>query len=55
MPDLLSTSQSLAVTDANGLASILPSVGSFTGTLEVQIMISAGTSAALQDILQRFP
>ena len=55
MPVLLSTNQSLVVTDANGLASILPSVGSFTGTLEVQIIISAGTSAAQQDILQRFP
>ena len=55
MPVLLSTSQSVVVTDANGLASILPSVGSFTGALEVQVMISAGTSAALQDVLQSFP
>ncbi len=54
MPVLLSTNQSVVVTDANGLASILPSVGAFTGGLEVQIMISAGTSAALQDHLAEF-
>jgi len=55
MPVLLSVSQSSVVTDANGLASFLPSVGSFTGPLEVEIQVSTGTSAAQQDVMESFP
>ena len=46
---ILSASQTSVLSDANGLASIVPSVGAFTGTLEVQIQISTGTSALLQE------
>jgi hypothetical protein len=54
-PVILSSSQSTVQSDVNGLASIVPSVGSFTGTLEVQIQISAGASAILQDVLESVP
>lgn len=55
MPVILSESQSSVVSDANGLASFLPSVGSFTAPLEVEIQISAGTAAELVDVLQSLP
>jgi hypothetical protein len=54
-PILLSASQSSVLTNANGLASIVASVGSFTGELEILIQVSAGTSATLQDVLESFP
>lgn len=44
MPVILSTNQSTLATDANGLAGVLPSVGTFTGTLEVDISASAGNA-----------
>jgi hypothetical protein len=52
---LLSTSQTTVQSAANGLASLVPSVGSFTGTLEIQIQVSAGTSASLQDVVESLP
>ena len=55
MPVILGASQIAVTTDANGLASIVPSVGSFSGTLEVNIEISAGSTAALQDLVESFP
>jgi hypothetical protein len=55
MPTILSSSQISVVSDANGLASFLPSVGSFTPPLEVDIQISAGTSAELLDVLESLP
>ena len=55
MPVLLSTSQSSVQSDANGLASIVPSVGSFTGLLEIEIQVSSGTSASLQDLMESLP
>ncbi len=55
MPVLLGTSQSTVQTNANGLASLVPSLGSFTGTLEIQIQVSAGTSASLQDVMESLP
>jgi hypothetical protein len=55
MPVLLSASQSSVVSNANGLASFVPSVGSFTGALEVEIQVSAGTSAAIADVMEAFP
>ena len=55
MPVILSESQSSVQSDANGLASFVPSVGSFTGSLEIQIQVSAGTTAALQDVMEILP
>jgi len=55
MPVILSTSQSNATTDLNGLASIVPSSGGFSAPLEVNVAITAGTSAALDDPLLVLP
>jgi hypothetical protein len=55
MPVILSASQITVQSDVNGLASIAPSVGSFTGTLQIQIQVSAGTTAVLQDELESVP
>jgi hypothetical protein len=55
MPVILSASQSSVTSDGNGLASIVPTVGSFTGPLEVEMQVSAGTSAALQDVMESLP
>ncbi len=55
VPVILSASQSTVPSDVNGLASFVPSVGTFTGPLEVQIQVSAGTTAALQDVTEAFP
>ena len=55
MPVILSASQSTVQSDVNGLASLVPSVGSFTGTLEIQIQVSTGTTAVLQDTLETVP
>jgi len=55
MPVFLSASQSTVQSDVNGLASFVPSVGSFTGPLEIEIQVSAGTTAALQDVMETFP
>jgi hypothetical protein len=55
MPVFLSASQSTVQSDVNGLASFLPLVRSFTGPLEIEIQVSAGTTAALQDAMETFP
>jgi hypothetical protein len=55
MPVILSASQSTTASDANGLASFVPSVGSFTGPLEIDIQVSAGTTAVLEDELESIP
>ncbi len=55
MPVILSASQSAATSDANGLASIVPSVGAFSGTLEVAMIISAGATAVVQCQMESFP
>jgi hypothetical protein len=55
MPVILSASQITVQSDVDGLASIAPSVGSFNGTVEIQIQVSAGTTAALQDELESVP
>jgi hypothetical protein len=54
-PVILSVNQSTVQSDANGLASLLPSVGSFSGNLEIEIQISAGSAATLLDELELFP
>jgi hypothetical protein len=55
MPVILSASQSAVQSDGNGLASLVPTVGSFTGVLGIEVQVSAGTSAVLQDDLETFP
>jgi hypothetical protein len=55
MPDILSIVQSSAQSTINGLASMMPSVGSFTGPLELEVQVSAGSTAVLQDELETFP
>jgi hypothetical protein len=55
MPVILSSTQTSVQSNSNGLASIAPSVGSFTGTLEVEIQISAGAATTLQDVMESFP
>jgi hypothetical protein len=54
-PVILTASQNTVQSDVSGLASFIPSVGSFTGPLEIQIQVSAGASAALQDVMETFP
>jgi len=55
MPVILSVSQSTLASDVNGLASITPSVGSFRPPLEVNVAISAGNVATINDVLQLVP
>jgi len=55
MSVILGASQTTVLSDSNGLASIVPSVGSFTGALEVEIQVSAGTAALIEDQLETFP
>jgi hypothetical protein len=55
IPVILGASQSTAQSNAGGLASFVPSVGGFTGTLEIEIQVSAGTTAVLQDELMSVP
>jgi hypothetical protein len=52
MPVILSVSQSSATTDVNGLASIVPSSGSFSAPVEVDVSVTAGTNALLDDPLE---
>ena len=55
MPVILSAGQSSVTSDANGLVNFVPSIGSFSGVLEVEIQVSAGTSAAIEDVMESFP
>jgi hypothetical protein len=55
LPVILSVSQTSVQSDANGMARLTPSTGGFSGPLEVQVSATAGTSAALQNVLQAFP
>jgi hypothetical protein len=55
MPVILSVNASTVASDVNGLASITPSGGGFSPPLEVDVAISAGANAALNDVLQLFP
>jgi hypothetical protein len=55
MPVILQVSQSNVTTDVNGLASILPSAGSFSPPLEVDVGITAGISASLDEPLEVLP
>jgi adhesin/invasin len=55
MPVILSVTQTNAATDINGLASVTPSSGGFSPPAEVNVAVSAGTSAALDDSLEVLP
>jgi hypothetical protein len=55
MPIILSTTESTTLSNSSGLASFTPSVGSFSGTLEIEIQISAGIAASLQAVMESVP
>ena len=55
LPVYLSANQNTAQSNVSGLASFTPSVGSFTGPLQLKIQISAGTTAALQGVMEALP
>jgi len=55
LPVILSVSQTSVPSDANGMASLTPSTGGFSGPLVVQVSATAGTSASLLNVLQAFP
>ena len=55
MPVILQVSQSNAATDGNGLASIVPSSGGFSPPLEVDVSVTAGAGAVIDDPLQVLP
>jgi hypothetical protein len=54
-PVILQVSQSSATTDVNGLASIVPSAGGFSAPLEVDVAVTAGTSAFIDYPLELLP
>ncbi len=55
IPVILSVTQASAATDMNGLASLVPSAQGFSPPLEVDVAISAGISASLDDPLELLP
>jgi hypothetical protein len=44
---VLSVSETTVMTDVSGLASLVPSVGLFTGPLEISVMIISGTNSVV--------
>jgi hypothetical protein len=55
MPVILKVSQSSAITDVIGLASIVPAAGKFSAPLEVDVGVTAGTRGWLDYPLEVFP
>jgi hypothetical protein len=55
MPVILKVSQSGIATDMNGLASVSPSSSNFSPPVEVNVLVAAGTSSALEYPLQVLP
>jgi hypothetical protein len=55
MPVILSVNQSTVASDINGLASVTPSSGGFSPPLEVDVTISAGSSASIDYPLEVLP
>jgi hypothetical protein len=55
VPSILSASQVTVQSDANGLASMVPATGGFSGPLQVQVQIYTGSAAFMQDELGSFP
>jgi hypothetical protein len=54
-PIILSASNASVLSDVNGLAGIVPSVGAFTGVLEIAMQVTAGTSASIESVLESLP
>jgi hypothetical protein len=54
-PVILNASQNYVLSDANGLAGILPSSAGFSGPLQVNVLATAGTNAMLDYVLQLLP
>lgn len=54
-PIILKVSQSSAVTDINGLATVVPSAGGFAAPLEVDVGVTGGANGWLDYPLQVFP
>jgi hypothetical protein len=55
VPIILSISRTSAQSDVNGLASLTPSTGSFTGTLEIDVVATSGAGATLKYVLESLP
>jgi IPT/TIG domain-containing protein len=55
LPNILSVIPSSAQSDFNGLARVLPTTGPFNGTLEVDVLATAGSSAMLNYSLEVLP
>jgi len=55
MPVILSVSQNSATSDVNGLASLVPSGGGFSPPVEVDVAVTAGTTARLDVPLELLP
>ncbi len=55
MPVILQVSQTSAITDSNGLASVAPSAGGFSAPLEVNVAATAGISGFLDYPLELLP
>lgn len=55
MPVILKVSESITSTDVNGLANIVPSVAGFGAPVEVDLAVTAGTSAMLDYPLEVLP
>lgn len=54
-PIIVSVSQSNAISDLNGLASLEPAGGGFSPPVEVDVAVTAGTSARIDDPLEILP
>jgi hypothetical protein len=54
-PIILGVSQTTATSDVNGLASFVPSGGGLSAPLQVDVAVTAGTSAAINDTLEVLP
>jgi hypothetical protein len=55
MKVLLGSSQTMRVTDANGLATLTPSAGGLARPLQIEVMASTGTATPLQYELSVLP
>jgi IPT/TIG domain len=52
MPVILAVNQNTVSSDINGFASMVPSSGGFSGPLQVDVGVTAGTNASLNYLLQ---
>jgi hypothetical protein len=55
MPVILKVTQNNATSDSNGVASVVPTGGGFSPPVEVDVQVTAGTSAVLDDPLLIYP